>query len=691
VAGVVRADGVNNSAVLDGFIITAGDGSSGSGLYARNSSPTLRNLTFQGNRARFGPGLYGQNSRIISPTATSAATAPPATATGRGCTCATAAAATLERVSFSGNQAGSISQGGGVYLYQSSLTMTNSLFSGNSATTDSGGGLYLAESNARLTNVSFGGNYAGTSGAGIKLVINSSAVLTNVILWGNGGSSQVSKDSSSSITLNHTIVEGGCPAGASCTNPVSGNPRFVAAPDPAGAPSPAGDMRLLPGSAAINAGTNSGAPADDIRGVARPVAGAADLGAYESRGFSLTYGGGSGQFAIVGNAFANPLTVTVSSAAGEPVGPSGQVTFSGPASGASLLNSPLIAETDANGVATALVSANSITGSYVVSATANGVLGQPAFVLTNSAASLLLSKQVTPLEAIPGQTVTYTLAFTNNGAAPVTGLVITDFISNITVQQVISSGAVAITRTSGATAETFALADLPPDGSGIITLTARLVLPLAAGPLQNTATISSPNISGGNTEQALAQVTVLNVSPVITGATLTAAESEANGTVIGVVTATDNNGDALDYTIISGDPGDAFSVAGNGDIVINNNSLLNYERATQHILTVLVSDGQLTATTLVTVQLTNVDTDLTLAKAVRTATAVDDWRPVPREYLAIPGDLLTYTLTFENVGEDDATGVVITDALPTAVDTTERYRQPAHHPDRQQPAAMDCS
>ena len=39
---------------------------------------------------------------------------------------------------------------------------------------------------------------------------------------------------------------------------------------------------LLPGSPAINAGTNSGCPSTDQRGVARPIGAKCDIGAYEA-------------------------------------------------------------------------------------------------------------------------------------------------------------------------------------------------------------------------------------------------------------------------------------------------------------------------------------------------------------------------------------------------------------------------
>jgi len=97
---VVTGNGSNNTAVLDGFIITAGQANGsfphyyGGGMYNSSSNPTLTNVTFSGNSATFGGGMYNNNNS--NPTLTnvtfsgnSASGTPSATAAG----CPTAAAA----------------------------------------------------------------------------------------------------------------------------------------------------------------------------------------------------------------------------------------------------------------------------------------------------------------------------------------------------------------------------------------------------------------------------------------------------------------------------------------------------------------------------------------------------------------------------------------------------------------------
>ena len=89
---------------------------------------------------------------------------------------------------------------------------------------------------------------------------------------------------------------------------------------------------LLPGSPAINAGNNTGAPATDQRGISRPQQSTVDIGAFESQGFTVSVAGGNNQSTPPNTSFANPLGVTITSIAGEPVN-GGLVTFTPPGSG----------------------------------------------------------------------------------------------------------------------------------------------------------------------------------------------------------------------------------------------------------------------------------------------------------------------------------------------------------------------
>ena len=109
---VVKGSGTDNTAVLDGFTITAGNanfsgtGASGGGIFNSYGSPTISNVTFSGNSASHGGGMYNADS---SPS--------------------------LTNVTFSSNT------GGGMYNFDfSNPSLTGVTFSGNSA--DKGGGMF---------------------------------------------------------------------------------------------------------------------------------------------------------------------------------------------------------------------------------------------------------------------------------------------------------------------------------------------------------------------------------------------------------------------------------------------------------------------------------------------------------------------------------------------------------------------
>ena len=151
---------------------------------------------------------------------------------------------------------------------------------------------------------------------------------------------------------------------------------------------PTQTMALLPGSPAIDAGSNALIPAGvttDQRGAGFPrvVNGTVDIGAFESSGFTITVTSGSGQSTGPLTAFSAPLVATVTANnPSEPVA-GGLVTFTTPPSGASATFSGSPATISATGTASVTATANSIVGSYTVSATASGITTPASFSLTN--------------------------------------------------------------------------------------------------------------------------------------------------------------------------------------------------------------------------------------------------------------------------------------------------------------------
>ena len=75
---------------------------------------------------------------------------------------------------------------------------------------------------------------------------------------------------------------------------------------------------------------------------------------------------------------------------------------------------------------------------------------------------LSLVKSVNPTSAEPGETVTYTLSFSNIGDLTASGVVITDVMPiSMTVQSVTHSNNIVITRTNSVQTERFTSSDLP--------------------------------------------------------------------------------------------------------------------------------------------------------------------------------------------------------------------------------------
>jgi CSLREA domain-containing protein len=347
------------------------------------------------------------------------------------------------------------------------LVITRSTVSGNKANRGWGGGICnFGGFTATITNSTISGNeqtnfddvFTNGGGGGIHnlgmVTITGSTITNNKSLgqftWGGG----INNESGGTVTVANTIIAGNTAAqgpdfrntiasqgynlignttDTTITGDTTGNilnqPALLAPLANYGGTTDT--YALLPGSPAINAGDNCVLTANgcgnnnpalptDQRGIAR--VGTVDIGAFESRGFTLAIAGGDNQAAPLNTVFAVPLRVDVTSSFSEPVN-GGRVTFTPPASGASATIFQNL-DTIASGLATGIATANNTLGSYQVGAAANGGTAVN-FNLTNTCVggtgtlggggTICATQSANVTVTVSGGVAPYTVVLTNGG------------------------------------------------------------------------------------------------------------------------------------------------------------------------------------------------------------------------------------------------------------------------------------
>jgi hypothetical protein len=262
---VVQGNGTDNTAMLDGFTITAGnaDGAYGTfpktvggGMYNDASSPTIINCNFSQNNTADGAGAGMYNNNNSSPSVTNC--------------------------SFLGNSS-RFGEGGAISNINSSPTITNCLFSGNSS--GYGGAISNSGASLAIVNSSFAGNQAFYRGGAIYNDDGTSTSLTliNCILWGDVSTEAAEIYNLSTLSITYSIVQGTDTG----TGNKNGNPLFMDAGN--------GDLHLQRCSPAIDAGSDAAnSTTVDLDGNSRkvdaiPGGGQIDMGAYEFQGTFQTY------------------------------------------------------------------------------------------------------------------------------------------------------------------------------------------------------------------------------------------------------------------------------------------------------------------------------------------------------------------------------------------------------------------
>jgi hypothetical protein len=279
---------INNTAVGSGPEISPG---SGGGIYVERTTGTtsLTNSIFQNNHAGFGGGVYSllANSLTVSNTIFRSNSALWG---GGGVIHRLGESFMVVGCLFDNNVAvsddGQSGSGGGVQIEGGGSTVfTNTVFSSNQANglnDDGGGAMIVFGGIVGLVNSTMSDNTTASTtkpdGNAICLLETGFGIqeinLINTIVW---GTAVTQLHNEGSVNYDHSFVKG-----------ISGSdPLFVNSSDPDGADNVFGTaddgLMIANNSPAINAGTNTGAPNNDVTGNLRAltVEDPADIGAYE--------------------------------------------------------------------------------------------------------------------------------------------------------------------------------------------------------------------------------------------------------------------------------------------------------------------------------------------------------------------------------------------------------------------------
>lgn len=333
---VVTGSDTTATTILDGFTLTAGNATMGGGLFIDHGQPMIRNCSFQGNRAENGGGVgldHGSAPRIES----CGFSGNLATTTG-GAICMEDSSAIVSRCEITFNQAAygggigatastldliqtplsanhATSGGGALYIDRACrLTAANCILSGNIA--DTGGALFNLSGDVSMKNCTITGNTGRLSAGGLyhsySNVFVGVPTFINCIIWNNLSGPSTNLPASSSYYFSLIVPRfvscliansktGGVwntSLGTDAGGNLNSDPLFLSPVDTSLGLTSTGNLRLLSGSPAIDAGNSPALPTDttdidhdgniseilplDLAEAPRLQGSAVDIGAYET-------------------------------------------------------------------------------------------------------------------------------------------------------------------------------------------------------------------------------------------------------------------------------------------------------------------------------------------------------------------------------------------------------------------------
>jgi uncharacterized repeat protein (TIGR01451 family) len=327
------------------------------------------------------------------------------------------------------------------------------------------------------------------------------------------------------------------------------------------------------------------------------------------------------------------------------------------------------------------ISAATAPGQFI-SATATDPAGNTSeFALdvpTQGEINLVLSGSYSPVPVVSGGQVTYSLVVTNKGEIPADNVMLTNQLPAgvIFVSASVSKGFVGLTMGSSQVAN---LGMIAPGGSATMTIVGQTNANTPIGTIVDTASVTSQEADPTPTDESIAINTTVvtsadmkvqisaGVSSVLAGSNLTYTITATND---GPQTA---HNVSVSLPIVAGEafvstnsPGASFS---GGQVLANLGDLAAGVSATFQVVVQAVAAGSLSETA--TVSSDSIDPVATN----NTSTVITQVQPTADLQVALAssenpivlGKDFQYSVVVTNAGPSDATGIVVTDTLPSGV------------------------
>lgn len=198
----------------------------GGGIYCSASSPVIRGNTIMGNLAGYygdaaGGGIAsfdGSNPQITGNRITNNSANPTGSFSvrhgyGGGIYISNSTGAVISSNVITGNLVDSepqtTSDGGGIFLHNADVTISNNVIANNMAQGNDGGGIYIYSSFPVLANNTIAYNMAGDLGGGIYTDFSNPEIVNSILYFNQDSAGTQIFNASSNVSVSYSDVQGG--------------------------------------------------------------------------------------------------------------------------------------------------------------------------------------------------------------------------------------------------------------------------------------------------------------------------------------------------------------------------------------------------------------------------------------------------------------------------------------------------